>query len=163
MATGSELKAKFWDELDDSPFVMLGLVGARESHAQPMTAQFDDSLPNKIYFYTNRQNSLIKALTQTHAAVLNYAAKGHDLFACIHGELSVDNDPAIVERFWSPIVSAWYDEGQTDPDLAMLRFDAGAAEIWKAGTGSFLRYMAAGLFGGNADDEAQENVVKTYF
>ncbi|WP_108662499.1 pyridoxamine 5'-phosphate oxidase family protein [Acuticoccus kandeliae] len=163
MATGQDLKEKFWDELEDSPFVMLGLAGVDEAHTQPMTAQFDDDLPNRIWFYTNRQNRLIKALASSHDAVLNYASKGHHLFASIHGTLSVDNDRAIIEKFWSPVVSAWYDKGKDDPDLAMLRFEPGRAEIWRAETGDFIALMAASLLRGNADEAARARVAKTTF
>lgn len=163
MATGKELKEKFWESLRDSPFVMLGLAGAREAHTQPMTAQFSEEVPDTIYFFTNTQNSLVKALSTSHDAVISFSAKDHDLFACIHGHIGLDNDRAMIDRFWSPIVSAWYTDGKDDANLALLRFDAGAAQIWNASTGSFLKYMAAGLFGENAEDEAHDNVVKTNF
>jgi len=163
MSTGQEMKEKFWDALEDSPFVMLGLAGVDEAHTQPMTAQFDDDLPNRIYFYTNRQNRLIAALAQSHRAVFAYSAKGHDLFASVHGTLEVDNDPAVIDKFWSPVVSAWYEKGKEDPDLVLLRFDLGEAQIWKAGMGDFLHYMADALFKGSADDTAQDNVARVRF
>ncbi|UOM33426.1 pyridoxamine 5'-phosphate oxidase family protein [Acuticoccus sp. I52.16.1] len=163
MSDAQDLKDKFWDTLDDSPFVMLGLAGVDEAHTQPMTAQFDDDLPDRVYFYTNRQNRLVKALTATHAGVLNFSAKGHDLFACIHGTLAIDNDRAVIEKFWSPVVSAWFEKGKDDPDLTLLRFDLGKAQIWKAGTGEFLHYMTAALLGRNADEAAKGDVVETTF
>ena len=163
MTTAQELKDKFWDTLDDSPFVMLGLSGVDDAHTQPMTAQFDDDLPNRLYFYTNRQNRLVKALSASHSGVVHFAAKGHDLFACIHGTLSVDQDRAVIEKFWSPVVSAWFDKGKDDPDLTLLRFDLGAAQIWKAGTAEFLHYMTSALLGRNADEAAQGDVVETVF
>lgn len=163
MATGRELKDKFWSELSDSPFVMLGLSGVDESHTQPMTAQFDDDIPNRLYFYSNRQNRLIKALSSTHNGIIAFSSKGHSLFASVHGQLSLDNDRAIIERFWSPVVSAWYEQGKDDPDLALLRFDCGRAEIWQSTTSNFLHYMAAGLFGDGADEASKDDVKEVYF
>ncbi|RAH99441.1 general stress protein [Acuticoccus sediminis] len=163
MTDAQTLKDKFWETLDHSRFVMLGLNGVDETHSQPMTAQFDDDLPNRIYFYTNRQNRLVQSLSATHAGVINFSAKGHDLFACIHGTLSIDNDPAVIDRFWSPAVGAWFDKGREDPDLTLLRFDLGPAQIWKAGTGEFLHYMTAALLGRNVQDAAKSDVVETTF
>ncbi|MCF3932297.1 pyridoxamine 5'-phosphate oxidase family protein [Acuticoccus sp. M5D2P5] len=163
MATEMDLKEKFWDELDESPFVMLGLAGVDEAHTQPMTAQFDDDLPNRIWFYTNRQNRLVRALATSHDAILNFSSKGHHLFASVHGTLTLDNDPAIIDKFWSPIVSAWYDKGREDPDLAMLRFDPGRAELWRAEKGDFIAMMASSIFRGNADEAARARVAKTHF
>jgi hypothetical protein len=36
-----ELKKLFWQELTDSPFVMLGLQDVEDSRTRPMTAQID--------------------------------------------------------------------------------------------------------------------------
>jgi general stress protein 26 len=163
MATPDDLKHEFWSELEDSPFVMLGLSGAHDAHTQPMTAQFDEDLPNRLYFYTNRQNRLVQALHDTHDAVLSFAAKGHDLFACVHGRLSVDQDRAVIDRFWSPIVAAWYEDGKDDPDLTLIRFDMGSAEIWTASSGDFLHYIAASLLHGTAEAATEGKVVKTHF
>ena len=51
------LRKKFWKELDDSPFVMLGLQGVEDSRTRPMTAQIDRQDRDKedggpIYFST---------------------------------------------------------------------------------------------------------------
>ncbi|ORE94450.1 general stress protein [Stappia sp. 22II-S9-Z10] len=163
MANSEELKDKFWDALDDSPFVMLGLAGVDDSHTQPMTAQFDEDLPNTLFFYTNRQNRLVQALTVSHAGVVHFSAKGHDLFACVHGTLSIDNDSAIIDKFWSPVAAAWFEKGRDDPDLTLLRFECGPAQIWKAGTGEFLHYMANALMGRTADEAARKDTVETVF
>lgn len=160
MASGRELKEKFWDELEDSPFVMIGLSGVDNTHSQPMTAQFDDDLPNEIYFYCKRDNRLVSALSSSQAAVVNFAAKDHSLFACVHGMLSVDNDPAKIDKFWSQVVGAWFDGGKDDPELTLLKFDAGNAEIWKSEQSDFLHYMATAIMKGDAS-EASEDDVKT--
>lgn len=163
MASGAELKDKFWDELEDSPFVMIGLTGVDDGHTQPMTAQFDDDIPNVIYFYSNKQNRLVAGMGETHKAVMSYTAKGHDLFASVHGTLTVDNDREIIEKFWSPVVGAWYENGKDDANLTLLRFDLGRGEIWRSELTDFLHYMADSLVKGSADEAAQDDVAKVTF
>jgi len=163
MTSGHDLKEKFWDALDDSPFVMLGLAGVDEAHTQPMTAQFDDDIPNEIFFFTGKDNRLVRALTASHRAVFAFSAKGHDLFASVHGTLREDTDPALIDKFWSPVVSAWFKDGKEDRNLALLRFELGAGEIWQAGTGEFLHYMASALVRGSAQEAAREDVAKVHF
>ncbi|MEM8826500.1 MAG: pyridoxamine 5'-phosphate oxidase family protein, partial [Pseudomonadota bacterium] len=148
MAADIDFKRKFWDELEDSPFVMLALSGADRAHSQPMTAQFDDDYCDQLFFFTSRQNGYVKGLNAGYSdAVISYAAKGHDLFASVHGQLSIDNDPAKIDKFFSPMVSAWYEGGRDDPDLVLMRMDLARAEIWEAGTGSFMKEMASAIFG----------------
>lgn len=61
-----------------------------------------------------------------------FAAKDHYLFACINGTLVPEADEAVIDRYWSKQVEAWYPGGRQDPNLLMLRFDLGTAEIWRA-------------------------------
>jgi general stress protein 26 len=143
-----ELKALFWEELQDSPFVMLGLIGVEDSRTRPMTAQVDvpeggDAKDGgEIYFFASKSESLVQAIDGGHRAVATYAAKGHKLFAHVHGDLSISNDRAVIERLWNPIVASWYKDGKDDPDLALVRFDTDKAEIWKAETGATLKAAA---------------------
>ena len=39
-------------------------------------------------------------------------SKGHDLFATIHGRVSVDNDRAVIDRLWTRYVAAWFEGGK---------------------------------------------------
>ncbi len=58
-------------------------------------------------------------------AIATFASRGHDLFAAVHGRLSVDTDRAVVDRLWNRFVAAWYEGGKDDPKLALLRLDPG--------------------------------------
>ena len=143
-----ELKRLFWSELGASPFMMLGLQGVEDSRTRPMTAQID--VPEgcdkddggQLYFFGSKSESLVTAMGQSHKAVATYASKGHDLFAHVHGELVLDQDRAVIERLWNPIIASWYKDGKDDPDLALIRFDTDSANLWKAETGSTLKAAA---------------------
>jgi general stress protein 26 len=133
MANEAEIEARFWKELKSSPVVMIGLVGAQDAHAQPMTAFFEGE-HGPIWFFTAKDNGLVAKLAQSHHAVANFVGKGHDLFATLHGHLSIDQDRATIDRLWNPIIAAWYEQGKDDPKLALLRLDANRAEIWLNGS-----------------------------
>lgn len=126
----SEALDAFWSALESSPFLMLGLP-AQVAHSMPMTAQFDGR-HGPIWFYGSRSSRLVEGLTSTNDAMAQYVGEGHKLFACISGMLTIDNNPAIIDKFWSNTVEAWYAQGKSDPDLVMLRFDPANIEIWQA-------------------------------
>ncbi|MBT2187971.1 pyridoxamine 5'-phosphate oxidase family protein [Sphingobium nicotianae] len=130
----SDVKDDFWNALARSPFLMVKRNDS-DDHALPMTAQLDRDLGpargGAIWFFTERNNRLAKG----GPAMAQYVAKGHDLFACISGVLYPEQDPALIDRFWSPTVAAWYDGGRDDPDLLMLRMDLMDVEIWEADVG----------------------------
>jgi general stress protein 26 len=129
MATPQELQAKFWKALESDMTVMLGVEGVKDGYARPMTAQLDGQR-SPIWFFTANDNGLVEALRQGDRGFATFASKGHDLFATVHGRLSVDNDRAMIDKLWNRFVAAWFKGGKDDPKLTLLRFDAEHAEIW---------------------------------
>ncbi|HEY6927664.1 MAG TPA: pyridoxamine 5'-phosphate oxidase family protein [Steroidobacteraceae bacterium] len=125
-----EFEEKLWKALASDRTVMLGINGVDESHTRPMTAQFEQER-GPIWFFTSTDNAMVQALGNEEArAVATFAAKDHDLFATIHGRLSVDTDRAVVDRLWNRYVAAWFPGGKDDPKIALLRLDAENAEVW---------------------------------
>ena len=121
-----EVRERMWKKMADSPFVMLRLEDSGD-HAQPMTAQLDKDANSAVWFYTQRDNRLAPG----GPAMAQFVSKDHKLFACISGTLTEETDPAIIDQHWSTFVEAWFDGGRNDPNLLMLRFDLGDAEIWE--------------------------------
>lgn len=146
MSNDTEIRERFWAELSSSPFLMIGLRGSHE-HSEPMTAQLDPKANHCFWFYTSKGNRLAPG----GAAMAQFSAKDHNLFACIDGTLTAETDQAVVDRYWSKEVEAWYPGGRNDPDLLMLRFDLGTAEIWRADMS--IKGVFKQLFGGDVRDE----------
>ena len=131
MTTPAELKSKMFKALkgDRTAFVGLDQEGGL---GQPMTAQFDDDRPEgPIYFFSGKDTDLVEALGGRGQAVVHFAAKGHDLFATLAGDLVADNDRATIDRLWNPFVAAWFEGGKDDPKLQLLRFEPHTAQVWE--------------------------------
>jgi general stress protein 26 len=129
MSTPQQLKEKFWKAVGSDRTVMLGLEGVSEGYPRPMTAQLDGE-QGPMWFFTSKENALAQLLTAERRALATFASKDHDLFATVHGRLTVDNDRARVDKLWNRFVAAWFPQGKDDPKLLLLRFDAEHAEIW---------------------------------
>ncbi|WP_419827244.1 pyridoxamine 5'-phosphate oxidase family protein [Sphingomonas sp.] len=157
MADDSEIEAKFWKALKASPFMMLGLDGARDGHTQPMTAQTEGD-HGPVWFFATKDNSLTKALSESHRAIATFTSKGHDVFASVHGALTVDSDQTTIDRLWNPHVAAWYEGGKTDPNLALLRLDTEKAEIWLGG--SSIGAAITRLFGKDPKDTYKDKIAE---
>jgi general stress protein 26 len=132
MTSEYEIEAKFWKSLKADRTIMLGLAGRDDALAQPMTAQFidDQSTAGGVWFFTAKDTDLVRALDRSHLAVAYFAAKGHDLFASLEGELTAVEDRAVVDRLWTPFAAAWFKGGKSDPNLQLLRFEPDRAQIW---------------------------------
>jgi general stress protein 26 len=161
LAEDRDIEEKFWDALRHSPFMMLGIEGARDGATQPMTANFEDEDRERgvLWIFTATDHDLTRAMGQSNRAIGAYSAKGHDLFASLRGRLEMVNDPATVDRLWSPIVAEWY-EGKDDPKLALLRFDVEDAKIWLSDVEGFLKPAFNKLLGRKPEAGMKEKVAE---
>jgi general stress protein 26 len=130
MPTPEQLEQDFWQALQADRTMMLGLDGVADGQVRPMAALVDGE-HGPIWFFTTTESALVTALRPGSRAIATFTAKGHTLFASIHGSLALDHDPAVIDRLWSNAIAAWYTDGKADPKIALLRFDAERAEIWE--------------------------------
>ena len=157
MSDPKDLEARFWKSLKSDRTMMLGLDGVEDGHARPMTAQYEQE-GGPVWFFTAKDNAIVEKLRQGDRAIAAFVAKGHDLFATLHGRLSVDGDRAVIDRLWNPFVAAWFEQGKDDPKLALLRLDAERAEIWR--DGSSLVAGVKALLGVDPKKDYQKNVAE---
>jgi general stress protein 26 len=122
-----KLRHRFWQALEDSPYVMLQLSSDPET-AAPMTAQLDRQADHEIWFFTSRSNRF----AEMGPATATFASKDHEVFARFQGVLTEETDRRRLEQHWSKMIEAWFPGGKNDPDLLMLHMDLGDASIWSA-------------------------------
>jgi len=146
--TETRLRKAFWEAMDDSPFIMLGLKGVEDDRTRPMSAQIDipkggeKNAGGPIYFFASKTDGVGADIGTGARAVATFAGKDHKLFAHIHGTLMPSQDRYVIERLWNPIIASWYKDGKDDPDLLLLRFDTERADVWEANTGATLKAAA---------------------
>ena len=161
MADDREIEEKFWSELKSSPFIMLGIEGARDGATQPMTANFEDQdrEAGVLWIFTAKDHDFTRAMGQSNRGIAAFSSKGHDLFASLRGTLRIDNDRATIDRLWSPVVAEWY-EGKDDPKLALVRFDVEDAKVWKSDVEGFLKPALNKLLGRKPESGMKEKVAE---
>ena len=129
MPSEQELSERFWKALKSDMTMMIGLDGVEDGHARPMTAQLEGD-HGPIWFFTAKDNALVRKLPRSNRAIATFTSKGHDLFATVHGTLALETDRRMVDRLWNRFVAAWFEGGKDDPKLALLRLDPEEAEVW---------------------------------
>jgi general stress protein 26 len=149
--TAADAEQAFWDHLEKSNTGMLGL-DRPGYHSQPMTA-FREEETGTIWFFSRDDTDLARDVAGAgQSAMFTYGSKDQEVWACIHGALSVSpRDPARIDKYWNPVLAAWYPDGKEDPHLTLLRFDADDGRIWVS-DGGFLKF---------AFEIAKANISKT--
>ncbi|HEX2561850.1 pyridoxamine 5'-phosphate oxidase family protein [Phenylobacterium sp.] len=125
-------EARLWKELADEQIGMLGVVGGEPHHFQPMTA-FPEPETGQIWFFTYKDTELADQVGQGAQAMFVLQTK--KLWACIGGRLTQQHDRERMDRYWNPVVAAWYPQGKDDPRLTLLRLDADDAQVWISDVG----------------------------
>lgn len=160
MHTEEELKSKFWKALSSDMVIMLSIANVEDAHARPMTAQIEED-KSSIWFFTSTENTLVKNINRSSKGVGTFVSKNHDLYATIHGKLTLDNDKVVIDRLWNEFVAAWYEGGRSDPKLALLRFQPSKGEVWLSGSSIIAGIKM--LLGSDPKHDYKDNVAKVDF
>ncbi|MEO0981816.1 MAG: pyridoxamine 5'-phosphate oxidase family protein [Pseudomonadota bacterium] len=120
-------ETQLWEHLKDAKYVMLGSPEPNQ-HMQPMAPQIDDE-DGAIWFFANVSSDLVKAVNARPGDV-HMCVTESDYQACLRGSIGEEKSDAKIEQFWSPVVAAWFEGGQSDPDLTLLKFQPKDAAVW---------------------------------
>lgn len=127
------VQTRLWDRVEKRRTGMLGLMGQAHQHFQPMTA-FVDRADNSLWFFAYNDSDLAE-MVGGGASEAMFVFQEDDLYACVGGQLMLEPDRARMDRYWNPVVAAWYPEGKDDPRLTLMRLDCEDAQVWMVEAG----------------------------
>ena len=127
---------RLFKAIEDTRVGMLGVAGGEPRHMQPMTAYVEREA-NELWFFTYRDTDLVRDVNASggHCAMFCVISKDREVYACLGGELEEHFDRERMERYWNPVVAAWYPEGKDDPRLTLLRMRLDDAQMWLSQAG----------------------------
>lgn len=133
--TQAEAEKALWQSLDEFKVGMLGLDRPGQ-HSQPMTG-FAEPETATLWFFTRNDTDLAKDVAGSgQSGMFSFQARDRKVYACLQGLMSIDADRERIDRFWNPVVSAWYPQGKDDPHLTLIRFDATEGRVWLSDKGA---------------------------
>lgn len=132
MKSEADIREKFWKHLKSERTIMLGLADDTSGHSQPMTVQLEgDDESGPLWIFSSKETDFVKSIGAGSTRVMaQFVSKGHDLFAFFNGDISLNNDRAMIEKLWNPYVAAWFEGGKDDPKLQLLRLEPGHGQVW---------------------------------
>lgn len=132
MTTNTSDQQTLWDLIKDIKF---GMLTHRHSdgmlHSHPLTTMNQSADEgSRLYFFVSRNSEIAHRLQQDGNVNVSYADPGKDSYVSLSGQGAVVDDGAKKAALWSPMAKAWFPEGPTDPDLALLEVSIRHAEYW---------------------------------
>ena len=71
----------------------------------------------------------------------------------INGKLELSDDNAKLDEVWNAVASSWFEGGERDPDVRLLKFTMSEAEVWTtAGRIGFFYEIAKSKITGTKPD-----------
>jgi general stress protein 26 len=105
-------------------------------HGRPMSiAGVDDDVT--IWFVTSVRSAKADEVAEDSRAMVTL--QGGSRFLCMNGNIELVFDPERIKALWKDSYRVWYD-GESDPDIVLLRFSAFDAEYWDNSGISGVKY-----------------------
>lgn len=123
-------KDAFWTNIDAVQAGMLSIDGARPV---PMS-QYADEEENALWFITAHGTDAEEALRGGARQARFVVAEGDArIYATIDGTIGIVDDTKKLDEIWNIVADSWFEDGKSDPDVTLLRFDLSEAEVWTTG------------------------------
>ena len=115
-----------------------------ELHARPMSNNGEADWNGQSWFFAPSDGRLVAELRANPEVVTTYRAEQGFTFVTISGRATLESDPSLKRRLWLDELERWFPNGPEDPNVTLIRLDAGAAQWWtEHGDGAAnLREMA---------------------
>lgn len=108
--------------------------------SRPMATQRLDS-DGDLWFFAEAGSPKMQEIDREHHVNVSYADPSSNRYVSVSGMAAVVKDQAKVDEMWQPALKAWFPEGKTDPNIALLRVRVTEAEVWDAPASSIV-YLA---------------------
>ncbi len=122
-------------------------------HAIPMSRQEVDE-NGDIWFLFSSESETHRNLQQNPKLSLLYADVSNYNFLSIDGTGEISQDKARIEKYWNNMVAAWFEKGQDDPHIRVLKVTPKDAHYWDNKSNklvTFLKVAASAVSGKQLD------------
>ena len=128
-----EARERLWSLIKDIRFAMFTArhPSSGHLHSRPMTTQnsrLDED--SNLWFFMSRRSDTVADVQADPVVNVVYADPGSDSYVSVSGNAAVVEDMAKKEKLWSKAAQAWFPNGVSDPDLALVQVRITHAGYW---------------------------------
>ena len=95
----------------------------------------------KVYFFTNAAADKTSDAATTRQVNVAYSDIDSEKYVSLSGSAKVLRDRETLEKYWNPLLKAWFPEGLEDPNLALLEIEVSRAEYWKGVSSRIVQFL----------------------
>jgi general stress protein 26 len=160
------------DELRDAPAELVWKTIAAEGVAMiatpdvvaPMRPMSVHAAPEEcaVWFITHAGSDFAAEVGEGGPSRLVTMARDGRIQLSLSGRIEPSHSALHIERYWTPLVGAWFERGRDDPAVLAMRFTPQTGKIWVAAGGLLAvgwEWAVASLTGGRPDLGTSAEVV----
>lgn len=136
---------KLAEMIKDITFTMMTTIGeSGQLHSRPMATMDFGSVTDfdgNLWFFTHKESLKVHDIEVDKEVSLTYSHPTLQRYAAVHGLASVEMDKEKMKQLWSPSLTAWFPEGLSDPQLALIKVTVEGAEIWDSLRGKVVKLI----------------------
>lgn len=119
--------------IKDIKFAMLVTTTADgHLHARPMTTQ-QTEFDGDVWFIGAKDSEAVADMRARPQVNVSYADTGSSNYVSIHGTAELVEDRAKLDELWSDMYNMYFEGGKEDPNIQLIKINAGGAEFWESG------------------------------
>lgn len=136
-----EHKQKIWNLIKDIKVGMLVTHeedGGDQLRARPM-ALVQDAYDGTLYFYTPKSDAKVYEIKNDRDVCITFSDTKEQVYVSLTGKAKLTQDKELIDKYWNSWVSAWFEKGKEDPDIAMLEVKINKGEHWNVNENKFVQ------------------------
>lgn len=107
---------------------------------RPMASTEIDEEGN-LWFISSSQSNKNFEIKADNRVQLFYTNNSESEFVSIFGNAEIFKDQQIIEKLWSPIAKAWFDEGKKDPNVSVICVKPNDVHYWDNKNGKIISLL----------------------
>ncbi|WLP94779.1 pyridoxamine 5'-phosphate oxidase family protein [Psychrobacter sp. M13] len=140
----------------DVKFAMMTTVNSKgDLHAWPMTTSETSIGGKEIWFIGDKTSDVVKDIQDNKKIGLSYATQDEKNYVSVSANAELPADKARLEELWSPVYNAFFEHGQDDENVQLIKVVPHGVECWISGSSTvnmFKMVVAAVQDGKTAED-----------
>lgn len=141
--TGDEAGEKVRELLAEFPIAFMLTIDGDEITARPIGIVGDHAaFDGTLWFITDRRSRKVQAIKRGCSVRLLFQNDSRGAYLHLQGRAVVVENQAQLTDLYTPVQRTWFPDGPDDPNITLIRFDAGQGDYWD-GHQSMLRLAFA--------------------
>lgn len=112
--------------------MLVSITDEGHLHTCPMTTQ-QTEFDGDIWFIGAKDSEAVHNLAARPQVNVSYADTGSNNYVSVTGRAELVDDAARLAELWSDMYTMYFEGGQQDPNIQLIKINAQGAEYWEGG------------------------------